>query len=194
MDERLGLSGRSVLEVGCFEGVHTIALCEHGATVVALDSRVENVAKTAVRAGLYGWAPSMVVRDLDRPGALAGLDADLAHHVGVLYHLDDPVGHLLELGRHVTHGVMLDTHIASQQEASYAADGDEWEYAPYAEGPRSDAFSGMRPTAKWLTLPSLQRALDKAGFSVVEILEQRDERNGPRVLLLATRPDPGGQP
>ena len=66
MDGRWSLAGRSVLELGCFEGVHTIGLMRTGASVVALDSRVENVVKTAARCALYGCEPTVYVRDLER--------------------------------------------------------------------------------------------------------------------------------
>lgn len=186
MDERFGLRGRAVLEVGCFEGVHTIALCRLGADVTALDSRIENAVKTMVRAGLYGCAPRVLVRDLEHEDALAGLDADLAHHVGVLYHLEDPVTHLYDLGRHVG-AVMLDTHVAESASASYDAMEQRWGYAPYSEGGRADVFSGMRAQARWLTLDVLRDALALAGFARIDVIEEREERNGRRVLLFAER-------
>lgn len=185
MDERWRLAGRSVLEVGCFEGVHTIGLAWTGASVVGLDARAENVAKTAVRCALYGVTPRLHVRDLDRPDALAGIDTEFAHHVGVLYHLADPVGHLFELGRHVSHGVMLDTHVATATTATYEVDGRSWAYQPYREGGRADAFSGLTNEARWLPLPTLVDALQVAGFASVEVVEERNERNGLRVLLFA---------
>ena len=187
MDERWSLSGRSVLEVGCFEGVHTIGLMWTGATVVGLDSRPENVIKTAARCGMYGCAPRLLVRDLERPDALADIDCEFAHHVGVLYHLADPVGHLVELGRRVSRGIMLDTHVGSDATATYEAAGRSWSYEPYREGGRADPFSGMLAEAKWLPLPVLTEALQLAGFSTVEVAEHRNERNGQRVLLFADR-------
>ena len=36
-------------EVGCFEGIHTIALCQLGAEVVAVDARIENTVKRIAR-------------------------------------------------------------------------------------------------------------------------------------------------
>ena len=187
MSDRWPLAGRSVLEVGCFEGVHTIGLTWAGATVVALDSRVENVVKTAARCALYGCEPTVYVRDLERDDALDGIDCDFAHHVGVLYHLADPVTHLVDLGRHVSRGVMLDTHVASDASGTYEAAGRSWPYQSYGEGGRADVFSGMVNEARWLPLPALRDALALAGFPTVELVEERDERNGTRVLLFAER-------
>lgn len=186
MDERFGLENRTVLEVGCFEGVHTVGLCKRGAAVIAVDSRPENVAKTIVRTGLYGCNPRIVVRNLEEPDALEGLEADIAHHVGVLYHLQDPVSHLLRLGA-VVEGIMLDTHVAAEAEDSYQVAAETYAFAHFAEGGRADPFSGMRSSAKWLTLDALMAALSRGGFDTIEMIEERQERNGPRVLLFATR-------
>ena len=187
MGERWSLAGCSVLEVGCFEGVHTIGLVWAGASVVGLDSRVENVIKTSARCALYGCEPTVYVRDLDREDALDGIDCDYAHHVGVLYHLADPVTHLVALGRHISRGVMLDTHVATDTSKTYEAAGRSWPYQSYGEGGRADVFSGMVSEARWLPLPALSDALRFAGFATVDIVEERDERNGKRVLLFAER-------
>jgi hypothetical protein len=45
----------------------------------------------------------------------------------------------------------------------------------------------MQAEAKWLPLPALTDALRLAGFTQVDVAEQRDERNGQRVLLFADR-------
>ena len=53
-----------------------------------------------------------------------------------------------------------------------------------------DAFrdvSGMYKTSRWLVLEDLVALLKDLGMAEVEVVEMRDERNGPRVLLLARR-------
>ena len=56
-DERFDLSDKHVLEVGCFEGVHTIALSRRAQAVTAVDARVENVVKTVVRCAFFDERP-----------------------------------------------------------------------------------------------------------------------------------------
>ncbi len=51
--DRFDLSDKRVLEIGCFEGVHTIALCRLAEQVTAVDARIENVVKTVVRCALF---------------------------------------------------------------------------------------------------------------------------------------------
>jgi len=188
-DERFGLRGNHVLEVGCFEGIHTIALCDRADRVTAVDGRIENVVKTIVRCSMFGRHPTVLTCDLERPEAAAGwLQADLCHHVGVLYHLSDPVRHLRQLGTWTGRGLMLDTHYSEPEGAddSYDVDGERFRFKRFGER-RADPFSGMESHAKWLTLEDITGVLRSAGFDAVEIVERRQERNGPRVLLFAEK-------
>jgi hypothetical protein len=186
--ERFDLSGKHVLEVGCFEGVHTVALSRLAGRVTAIDGRVENVVKTIVRCAFFDERPTVFALDLERPGAEAGLlRADLCHHVGVLYHLSDPVSHLRELGSWIDRGVMLDTHYALPHHADdrYESDGRSYAFLRYRES--RDPFSGMLDHSKWLLLDDIVELLSGAGFDAVEVVETREERNGPRALLMAER-------
>jgi hypothetical protein len=188
MHERFGLRDKSVLEFGCFEGVHTIALAAQGAQVTAVDARLENVVKAMVRTALYGQRAAIFSCDLEVTDDWARLpQCDLLHHVGVLYHLKDPVAHLFRLRQVVRVGMMLDTHFALPQDAQhrYETNGVEVAYKRYAEGGKSEIFSGMYDHAKWLTLSTLTELLRRAGFATIEVVEERAERNGPRVLLFA---------
>lgn len=190
MNERFGLEGRQVLEVGCFEGIHTVGLARFGAEVTAVDGRIENVVKTIVRAACYGCHPRVFRYDVERiPVDIDLLRADLLHHVGVLYHLQDPVRNLLAIGSYIGSGVMLDTHYAADHEAesTYEVEGTVFRYKLYRELGRQDAFSGLYPHSKWLPLGTIVGLLQQSGFAQVQIAETRNERNGPRVLLFAER-------
>jgi tRNA (mo5U34)-methyltransferase len=187
MNEHFDLAGKHVLEFGCFEGIHTVGLCQFAARVTAVDGRIENVMKTIVRAAMYGYCPT--VFKLDVEAAEDPPPADVLHHVGVLYHLADPVGHLLRLGRFIGTGVMLDTHYARDEEAlsEYAAGGSTFRYKEYRELGRADVFSGMSEHSKWLRMDDIIGLLRDTGFSDVSVIERREERNGPRALLIARR-------
>lgn len=190
LDRRFGLAGKRVLEVGCFEGVHTIALCRRAAHVTAIDARVENVVKTIVRCAFYGVHPTVFPWDVESGGAPPEeLACDVCHHVGVLYHLRDPVAHLLALGRLVGEGLLLDTTIALPEQASerYDAGGASFAFRRFREDAPDNPFAGTLDFARWLTLEGLEQALALAGFRAVEVAQRRQERNGSRVLLFARR-------
>lgn len=189
LDEHFALADKHVLEIGCFEGIHTVGLCRLAARVTGVDARLDNVVKTVVRCAFYGHHPEILLRDVDGGAAMEGIAADVVHHVGVLYHLEEPAQHLLALGSIARLGVLLDTHVAEEHEATEVLeiDGRAIRYRPYREGGTADVFSGMRAHAKWLTLQSLTELVEAAGFPTIDLVEERAERNGRRVLLVAKR-------
>jgi len=86
LNQRFALAGRSVLEMGCFEGVHTAALCQFGADVTAVDGRSEHVVKTQIRCGFYGHHPRIYCLDLEDHSMIKLPEFDVMVHIGVLYH------------------------------------------------------------------------------------------------------------
>lgn len=190
LNERVPLRSRSVLEIGCFEGIHTISLCRLASKVIAVDSRMENIVKTLVRCGMFGESPTVFKCDVERwDTPLDWMKADVCHHVGVLYHLKDPVAHLVKLSTVIKDAILLDTHIAipGDQLTEYQSGEKKYRYRFYGEGGKQDVFAGMYDHAKWLLLDDLKGVLSDCGFRKVEVLEERSERNGPRVLLLAQK-------
>lgn len=190
MHDRFGLTDKHVLEVGCFEGIHSLGLLRYARKVTAVDARMDHVVKTIVRCAMFGYSPTVFKYDIELiPSDISLLRADLIHHVGVLYHLRNPVGHLIDLGRYIESGVMLDTHycLPGETTGTYPAQGKEYAYKHYLEYGKREAFSGMYDHSKWLLLDDIVASLQEAGFARVEIIEERKERNGPRVLLFAER-------
>lgn len=105
----------------------------------------------------------------------------------MLYHLADPVGHLQAMRPLVKHALLLDTHIATPggARATYSAGGREYRYQRQGEANRSSPFAGLGDHARWLEERDLIDAVTAAGFANPEILDRRDERNVPRILLTA---------
>lgn len=190
LNERYNLESLKVLEVGCFEGLHTSSLAMFGASVVAVDSRIENVVKTLVRSNFLGFSPSCYQWDVETECKFEEvLWCSICHHVGVLYHLKDPVSHLQYLSQFIGRALLLDTHIALPDQTTSELD---CPWGPlktkiFHESGYKDPFSGMGAVSHWLLLDDLLKILNKCGFRSVEIVEERPERNGPRVLLLAEK-------
>lgn len=190
LDALFGLADKSVLEVGCYEGIHTIALAQRALEVFAVDSRIENVVKTIVRTNLFGYRPTVFTCDLEKQADVLRLpDVDVIHHVGVLYHLKDPVSHLFKLGT-ARKGILLDTHYATDDMAdrSLTYEGTTYRFHAYKEHGRDEVFSGMYDHAKWLLLEDIKKILIFLGFSDIRIHKDERQRNGPRVTLYAARP------
>jgi len=190
MHEAFNLDGRTVLEIGCFEGAHTLGLCRLGARVTAIDSRVQNVVKAIVRTSLGGYQPRVFVCDVEqRPLPVELLSAEYCHHVGVLYHLVDPVTHIRDLGALISKGILLDTHYARDDEARehHVVEGESFRFKPYGEFGYRDVFSGMYDHAKWLTLPVILTLLQRVGFAEIVKVETRVGTHGARALILARK-------
>lgn len=191
-DRRFPLRGRHVFEAGCFEGIHTLGCLALGARVTAVDGRMDNVLKTLARLWIYGQSADVRLWNFERPapGSLPP-DWDVLHHVGVLYHLSNPVEHLNALLPRTTGGVLLDTHVARDEAAatgSYEVDGRAYRYQRYEEKDvEVNPFAGLLDHAKWLRVEDLQDLLRQRGFREVETVENRDERNGRRVMIWAFR-------
>ena len=190
LNRRFSLDGSRVLEIGCFEGVHSVALAAAGANLTAVDGRIENVVKTLVRAWAFGYQINALKCDVERPEDAELLpQADVLHHVGVLYHLVDPVAHLNQVLPRIGSMVMLDTHFVKEDEATecYDSGGESYRFKNQHEGGRTSAFSGMYDHAKWLTLDAIESIFRANGFGKVDVSELREERNGDRVLVFASR-------
>jgi hypothetical protein len=189
LNELIPLYGRSILEMGCFEGVHTIGLCHFGANVTAVDARIEHVVKTQTRCALYGYHPNVYCIDLESRSLEEFPEFDVLHHVGVLYHLTDPVGHLQSVLPSIRDTVLIDTHIARPNEVSheYKSCGKNYKIRLYKEGGREEPFSGMGDHSKWLLHEDLIDILAQAGFNNFKKQESENQRNGLRLRIVAQR-------
>lgn len=187
LNEEIALRRLSVLEVGCFEGIHTIGLTMYCSDVTAIDVRPVNVFKTLARLACHGVSAKVFQKNVE---AMDDQDGryDLVFHCGVLYHLLNPIEHILALGR-VTQHLFLDTHIARDEPRIDERRINNLTFygASHDEGGWADPFSGRDPTAFWLTQNSLLEALRQAGFAAINVWEVREERNGPRISLVASK-------
>jgi tRNA (mo5U34)-methyltransferase len=186
------LEGRHVLEFGCFEGIHTVGLMTLGARVTAVDGRLENVLKTLARVWAYGYSCDVRLWNFEQAPAPSAMPEsfDVLHHIGVLYHLSNPVEHLDEVLPRAREAVLLDTHICADGEAnqSYEVGGRTFHYRHKGEPHASIApFAGLADHAKYLVLDEIAGHLRHHGFPNVQVASDRPERNGRRVTIWAFR-------
>lgn len=192
LHKMINLSQKSVLEIGCFEGIHTAGLVHYCPDVTAIDVRPQNVMKTLARLSWHGLSAKVFQADAEELGPEFS-SFDVIFHVGVLYHLKSPVEHLRALGAMCTY-LYLDTHVAAGDgKTALTIAGNTYRGTLYTERGWKDPFSGKDSHSFWLSRDSLLLALKHAGFSKARILQERDERNGPRALLLARRYEKPGR-
>lgn len=99
---------RQVIDVGAGAGYFSEKLTILGLSVIALDGRAENVAEIANR---FPQLRTGVI-DLQQPDALAAFhDADMVFCAGLLYHLDNPVAALRNLGAVAARVMLIETQL-----------------------------------------------------------------------------------
>jgi len=193
---RLPLAGRHVLEAGCFEGIHTIACAVLGARVTGFDGRMENILKTMARVWAYQQSCELFLWNIEKePSPELPKEWDVLMHVGVLYHLLNPVEHLSFMLPRTRDGLLLDTHVTfddADANQRMTVDGIEYRYAEHDERHSATSpFAGLGDHAKWLHLDDLLGLIRRRGFPIVEVVSDRSERNGRRVTIHAFRTPPG---
>jgi tRNA (mo5U34)-methyltransferase len=113
----LDLRGKSVLDVGAWNGAFSIEAKRRGASrVVALDRPREvnmpgahDSLEFAIRNS--GLTIEMVERDIEEPHALDGLgEFDIVAFLGVFYHLVDPIMPLKNLAKIARETLIVETH------------------------------------------------------------------------------------
>jgi len=186
-------AGWRVLELGSCEAVHTVQLAAHCASVVGVEARVRNVLCGLVRLWVHGVENArLVLGDVEQLDASAGR-FDIVCHIGVLYHLTAPAAHLRRV-RPLAPVLFLDTHYVCDPSRMRRCDetcggqryrGYEYRERRYA----TDPFSGIRRFSRWFDRDSLLDALRDAGYATTEVLDDRMERFGPRISLIARTAD-----
>jgi hypothetical protein len=198
-DQQLPLKGLHVLEAGCFEGIHTIGCAALGARVTAFDGRIENVVKTMARLWAYKLSCTLFLWNAEKsPPSDLPSSWDVLHHIGVLYHLSNPVQHLEILLPRTRVGVLLDSHVASGDSDALEqmqVRGRTYRYVRYAEVHRdASPFAGLENHGKWLHLDDLLGLLARHGFADAKVVSEKTERNGRRVTIFCFRRDVHGHP
>tara|TARA_Y100001938_G_C8077542_1_gene427030 strand:+ start:1517 stop:2209 length:693 start_codon:yes stop_codon:yes gene_type:complete len=178
LNELVDLKNKSVLELGCLEGQHTLGLLQYTDDVTAVDCRMVNVAKTLLTASIFNKTVRAFCCNADELTVEDG-KFDVVFHCGVLYHLENPVSHMKNLAE-MTDCMLLDTHIV--RGSNTECEGYGGKKVPEAKG----IFAGRTSYAHWLQLDELKRLCSDLNFKINE-LEYREERNGHRICWLLTK-------
>lgn len=180
------LDGRTVVDLGCLEGGFTLAFAARGAKrAVGIEAREISVQRADLARELLGMdVAEFVVADIKTE--LARRDPfDVVFAAGILYHVADPAGLLKTMRTSCTHMALIDTHIASVEEASHGCSpvterisGEMTyrgrifpEYAPSASDDEKEellwaAYSDV--DSFWPLEDDLVRMITDAGFARVE--------------------------
>lgn len=182
---------RSVLEMGCAEGYHTVWLAALFEQVTSVEVRPKNVISTLVNLFIHEVKNvQLLLGDVRDLGPRLGR-FDVLFHSGILYHLMDPVEHLHRM-RGTADALLLDTHYCqdgtSLERGDVVFEGRTYRAYVWPEGGWSEAWSGVDPTSRWLHRDALLQVVREIGFTEVEVFADYGTQFGPRLGLWAQRP------
>ena len=196
-------TGATAIDLACSEGWFSHRLLEWGAgRVVGVDLREVNVRRARLVRDHFGLPAERLelvqgdVLDLD-PGALGGFDVVLV--LGLIYHVEDPVG-VLRVARRLTRGVcVVETQLTRQEEPVLHGWGraESLREAPgsFAVLIEGDAAENPIASAEGAVSlipnrPAVEACVRAAGFGRVEWREPAEHHNpqyrsGDRGVLVA---------
>jgi SAM-dependent methyltransferase len=166
---RTPLAESRVLDLACAEGHYAIECALHGAEVVAIEGREDNLAKVQFVKDALGLDRLSLhqddVRNLSRQtyGSF-----DLVICSGILYHLDAPdIFEFAQRVAEVSQGLtIVDTQISIRDRVAFDHQGRTYWGCYYPE--QTDLWASIgNPRSVWLTRPSLYNLLRDVGFTSV---------------------------
>jgi SAM-dependent methyltransferase len=174
-----------VADLGCLEGGYAAAFAQAGYDVTGFEVRPENfLCCRYVQERLA--LPNLQFTQADVREVFAADDEqwDAVFCCGLLYHLENPVAFLRQLGEATWKLLILQTHFSTRPDAVHEGSDGHW----YDEGDGRWA-SWQNPKSFWPTRDHLLAAIREAGFDLV--FEQADFRDDIRAGA-AAEPDARG--
>ena len=178
---------KSVLELSCLEGGHSLALAMNPGVerVLAMEGRQVNVDKARFVTELFG-VPGIEFQTVDLDEGIPTDERfDAIFCAGLLYHLPRPWKLIEEFPR-VSDRVYVWTHYALDKDCHDQEEGYQGRLT--REVGLSHPLSGLTQRSYWPTLDSLQQMFRDQGFTEVNVLNTMPENPaGPSVNLIARR-------
>ena len=196
---RKPLSDLRILDLGCMEGLFAVEFALHGADVMAVDAREENLIKLKFVKEALKLDRLQIVQDDVRDLSLEKYGSfDLVLCLGVFYHLDAPDVFLFaeNLFSVCRHAVIFDTHLSLQEECVKEFRGNSYagriykETAQHAKDFRTPLWASFKNTESfWLTRAAFYNLIINSGFSsLYECHEPTfNERRSDRVMMTAVK-------
>jgi hypothetical protein len=204
------LQGKTVLELGSFEGAHSIQFSEAGCKeVVGIEANEAHFLKSLIIQNAVGAANvRFLLGDFQKYMETCDRRFDLVSACGVLYHMTNP-GKLLSAASKISDAIFIWTVIYNEEaipdghrrliSGKVTLDADGLEYEGYkhfyrsmdAEKAKKDKnFSGgLDSYAVWLERDALLSILGRLGFTRFDekLSPPTNPRHGQNILLLARR-------
>jgi SAM-dependent methyltransferase len=178
-------AGLRVLDLGAYEGAHSLALARAGAEVVSVEGREDNARHIRAAKEAEGLDDlTLVVGDAREEVARQGR-FDVVVCLGLLYHFTaDELGPFLEaLVATDCELAIVETQIGLSGPKSFSHRGHEYRGIESPEEIERPAASLDNPVSFWPTKPSLLNLLARSGFTSIA------EARVPTIAVLAAFQD-----
>jgi tRNA (mo5U34)-methyltransferase len=182
-----GLAGLRVLDVACNEGYFSQLLYRLGATVRAIDIRDQNIERARTIQSLYGLDASRLVFEVE--DFLENQDPecsyDLTLFLGLLYHLENPMGALRQLRKVTRKLCILETQLTRFNAPVESGWGRESEFLHLAGSlaiylqtdMEQNRLAAYRSLSFIPNVAAVRQMLGAAGFSTVIQVEAQPGMN-----------------
>ena len=201
-----GFAGKSILELGPFEGYHTASLEWAGAaSVTSVEASRTAYLKCLVVKELLGLNAKLLYGDVNAYLASTTDRFDIGWASGILYHQVDPIGFLEAIAAHAD-TLFLHSHFFDSEAVSGMAGKDRFRPQldelrswhgrdiclhryEYEQDTSQGTFAGgPNSYANWLELPDIEFILQELGMGTLTYgILDRVNPNGPGFFLIATR-------
>jgi len=201
-----GLAGKTVLELGPFEGYHTVAFEQRGAAhVTSVEASRTAYLKCLVVKDLFDLQASLLYGDVPSFLAQTNEEFDVVWASGILYHQADPVS-FLELAADRGDHLFLHTHFFDQAAAAESSMAPRFRteldteviwrgrsmrlhrYEYETDTVQGTFAGGPQRYANWMEKADIEFMLAELGFAtVVHGVVDFDNPSGPGMYLLASR-------
>ena len=178
----------SILELGSFEGGHTLALAQrpHVTRVLGVEGRAYNITRARFAQRLLKISNAEFVEgNLEKHDWARSGKFDAVYCVGLLYHLPKPWELIQKISR-VSPNLFLWTHYTAEKNALKKLKGFEGVFVP--EHGLQDPLSGLSVNSFWPSMASLRAILTQSGYRTIRVIEDNAQHpHGPSVTLAASR-------
>lgn len=149
---------RRVLELGPYDGAHTVVLSQHANHVFCIEARIANIQRLERRLVEHGLSNVVVLLgDIEHYDFHALGQFDCVWASGVIYHVRNPVWLIARITR-ATRLCFGWTHLAERQEGVLYSYGGR----PYIE--QDSDVAGLSPVSWWLTADAFIRVWSDLGW------------------------------
>ncbi len=190
--KEVDIKGKSILELGCLEGLHTLMLHLLGAKmIVAIEGREDNFIKSLMVKNAFHLDRSTVMfGDIEEILFILPASFDICIALGVLYHLENPIETVYRIGELVgtlfiwTHysvdsypaGEMVDVRFNNVVYRGKFVSEDTNHY-----------LSGIKKKSFWVFRDDVFRLLRDAGFMNIKLIKEEKYKGKPAMIILARK-------